>query len=63
MAAFNRICPACADGRGIPKSVLATRGTFMVTLACNECGHEWATEHKPDVQLFQPRLHEPLQIP
>jgi hypothetical protein len=55
MSEFNRTCPACTSGRGIPRSVTAARGTYMVTLACDKCGHNWATERKPDFELFQPR--------
>ena len=59
MPEFESTCPACANGHGVPRAVTAARGTFTVTVVCDKCGHKWATERKPDVQLFNPRPHEP----
>ena len=39
--ADNRICPACPDGTGIPKSVKVINWTTELTLACNACEHVW----------------------
>ena len=63
MAEFNSACPDCADGRGIPRTVTAERGTFMVTLICDKCGHKWTTERKPEVQFFQRWEQVPLHTP
>jgi uncharacterized Zn finger protein len=60
MAEFDRTCPQCSAD-GIPKAVSAERGKFMVTLGCDNCGHTWATERKPDFQLFSPRHDAPLR--
>ena len=63
MAEFDRTCPACLLAYGVPKAVTAARGTYMVTLACGQCGHQWTAERKPDVQLFQPRHNQPHHTP
>lgn len=48
----NRICPACPDGIGIPRSVKASHRIIEVTLTCNVCGHVWTTE-RPDQSMSQ----------
>jgi uncharacterized Zn finger protein len=50
--ADNRICPACPDGTGIPRSVKASRRIIEVTLTCNVCGHVWTTA-RPDQSIGQ----------
>ena len=60
---FNRTCPVCGAADGIPRAVTAARGTFMVTLACTTCAHEWETERKPLVPLFTPWRQDPHHTP
>lgn len=62
MAEFNRTCPACSAD-GIPRAISAERGKFMVTLACDKCGHQWTTERKPEIEFFQRWDASPLQTP
>lgn len=56
-------CPVCGIADGIPRTVTAQRGTYLVTLSCDKCGHKWVTERKPDTQLFQPWHYKQLHTP
>jgi len=43
---IRRECPECAVGIGIARRALIVPGRkgYVVTLACQSCGHEWEVE-------------------